>query len=209
MRNALIHPAITAFALCLTILVRAEAGEASASQPAVLSVAAVFNDHLVLQQGMPIPVWGKAQPGATIQVVLRDRKATAVADAQGTWQVRLDALTAEPDQKPTELVIADGSTTLRIADVLIGEVWLGSGQSNMEMACRSYIKDDAVLAAAVKAAPYPEIRLLTSGGNHGHRRHPHLEDIVLGRPRSDERQPLAAGDADLRPHDQGPLLLRR
>src|SRR6202142_662711 len=90
--------------------------------------AAIFSDHMVLQQGMPAPVWGWADPGEQITVSIADQKQTATADADGKWTVRLDALSPG---NPLEMTIA-GRNTVTIKDVLVGEVWVGSGQSNME-----------------------------------------------------------------------------
>ena len=92
---------------------------------------ALFSDHMVLQSGMAVPVWGSAAPGEKISVAVAGQQATAVAAADGTWMARLGRLTAAG---PVELTITGDQTPapLVIKDVLVGEVWLGSGQSNME-----------------------------------------------------------------------------
>ncbi len=94
---------------------------------AELKVAAVFADHMVLQRDKAVPVWGWADPGASVTVEFAGQKKTATADASGKWFVKLDPLDACAD--PREMKIG----TIVIHDVLVGEVWLGSGQSNMAM----------------------------------------------------------------------------
>jgi sialate O-acetylesterase len=91
-------------------------------------LAAAFADHAVLQRDMPVPVWGWADAGEAITVEFAGQRQTATADATGRWQVRLKPLAAS--EEPRDLVVT-GNGTLTIRDVLVGEVWLASGQSNM------------------------------------------------------------------------------
>src|SRR5690606_29333006 len=91
---------------------------------------AIFSDHAVLQAGAVVPIWGQADPGEKITVTLAGQRATATADAAGRWQVQLDNLSAGG---PHTLTV-QGNNTVEVQDVLIGEVWLASGQSNMEFA---------------------------------------------------------------------------
>ena len=91
--------------------------------------AALFGDHMVLQQGMSVPVWGWADPGEQVTVGIAGQKQTATAGADRKWMVRLNKLKASAD--PIEMTI-EGKNTIKITDVLVGEVWLGSGQSNMD-----------------------------------------------------------------------------
>ena len=101
---------------------------------AELRVANVFGDHMVLQQEMPIRVWGWADPGATVAVGLSDlRKATATslkAGDDGKWFVELPARKAEG--KTLQLQVVSGEEKIEFNDILLGEVWICSGQSNME-----------------------------------------------------------------------------
>ena len=90
--------------------------------------APLFSDHVVLQSGMPVPVWGTASAGERVTVTLNGQKPSATTGADGKWMVRLTDLKAGG---PYEMTIA-GSNTITVKDVLVGEVWLGSGQSNME-----------------------------------------------------------------------------
>ena len=89
----------------------------------------LFTRGMVLQREMPIPVWGQAAVGEKVVVKLADHSAEATAGESGTWSVKLPAM---PAGGPHTLTIA-GSNTIVIDDVLIGEVWLASGQSNMNM----------------------------------------------------------------------------
>ena len=94
-----------------------------------LSLPAVFSDHAVLQSGAATPVWGKAAAGAEVLVVLGDVRTTAKADGQGKWMAKLDLTKAGPG--PFRMVVSSGSDEVAVEDVLVGEVWLASGQSNM------------------------------------------------------------------------------
>jgi sialate O-acetylesterase len=101
---------------------------------AELKVANVFGDHMVLQQEMPIRVWGWAAPGATVQVNLTDlRNAAATklqADDDGKWSVELPPRKAEG--KTLQLQVVSGEEKIEFNDIMVGEVWICSGQSNME-----------------------------------------------------------------------------
>ena len=123
----------------------------SASPPARAEVRLphVFGSHMVLQQGMPVPVWGWADPGEKVTVRLDDRTASAEPDAQGAWRVILEPLKA--DGRAHSLTVS-GKNTVTLEDVLIGEVWIGSGQSNM---------DYGLGKEAGARAAQPEIRLLS------------------------------------------------
>src|ERR1044071_6251922 len=89
---------------------------------------AIISDNMVLQQGVKIHIWGNAKPGERVVVTVKDKSASTVTDAQGHWQVWLDPLKAGG---PLELTVK-GDNVLIIKNVLVGEVWLCSGQSNME-----------------------------------------------------------------------------
>ena len=115
---------------------------------------AIFGDHMVLQRGMPVPVWGTAAPGEKVTVRFRGRTKTAVAGADGKWMVRLDALGADADQEGSELAV-QGRTRITVRDVLVGEVWICSGQSNMEMPLAKAANGRAEQAAA----DLPNVRL--------------------------------------------------
>ncbi len=117
--------------------------------------APLFRDHAVLQQGMPIPVWGTADDGEQVTVTLAGQRATTVA-RDGRWSVRLDPL---PVGGPHTLTIA-ARNRLEFTDVLIGEVWVCSGQSNMErqLGLREWQPPITDWEAEAAAADYPLIR---------------------------------------------------
>ena len=127
---------------------------ASSSLMADVKLPAVFADHMVLQRERPCPVWGWATAGETITVQLADHRVETKANGDGAWMVELPGLTAGG---PHELVVS-GKNRIKIADVLIGEVWLCSGQSNMAMTvsrCRDFEKERA-------AADFPQIRMFST-----------------------------------------------
>ena len=112
-------------ALILAALATAAAGPVLAD----VRVPALFSDHLVLQSGRPVPVWGMATAGEKITVTFAGQSKIAQAGPDGKWSVKLDALAAA---KPAALTVA-GHNTITIDDVLVGDVWLCSGQSNMAL----------------------------------------------------------------------------
>ena len=92
-------------------------------------LAPLFTDHAVLQRDIAVPVWGQAAPGEKITVRFRGQSLWTTADAAGHWTVRLAPLSATAEG--ADLVVA-GATTITLHDLVVGEVWLASGQSNME-----------------------------------------------------------------------------
>src|SRR6185295_8842342 len=86
---------------------------------------ALISDHMVLQQGMPVRIWGAADPGESVKVDFQGQSVTVTAAANGKWTGWLKPLVSAG---PLEMTINNST----IKDVLVGEVWLGSGQSNME-----------------------------------------------------------------------------
>lgn len=121
---------------------------------AELRVPALFSDHLVLQQQQANPVWGWDAPGTTVTVTFAGETLTATAGANGKWLVRLPAQPASAE--PQTLTIA-GTSTVTVQDVLIGEVWLCSGQSNMQFTLGESYNGDLEAAAAT----WPDLRLIT------------------------------------------------
>jgi len=106
----------------------------------------VFGDGMVLQRDQPILVWGRADPGAGIDVALGDDRARATADAAGEWRVQLPARAA--GGAPLLLRVDDGKAPLELRDVLVGDVWLASGQSNMEWPIAQSADAEAEIARA-------------------------------------------------------------
>ncbi len=136
--------AIPACILFLTCL----AGPAQAE----LELPALFTDHMVLQRQRPVPVWGWAKAGTEVTVTLAGEKAKATAADDGRWRADLPPMGAGG---PHTLTVSSGDGSVSVEDVLVGEVWLCSGQSNMEFALRSA----ASASEAVSAADHPKMRL--------------------------------------------------
>lgn len=106
---------------------------------------AMFQDHAVLQRDRPAPVWGRAAPGASVTVSLGDVRTQAVAGADGTWRADLPAL---PAGGPYVLTARAGEAMQSVSDVMVGDVWLCSGQSNMEYQLRQVTNADTEVANA-------------------------------------------------------------
>ncbi len=138
----------------------------------------LFSDHAVFQQGIPVPVWGTADPGSKVTVTFAGQSASATTAQDGAWRVRLGSLPA--NAQPGELVVSadQPKEEVKIQDILVGEVWVGSGQSNMQMPGSSFVpglkSGDKVLAtspgdpnlkALIDGAPYPDVRLITTNTN--------------------------------------------
>jgi sialate O-acetylesterase len=135
------------------------AAATSAAQAAV-ALPPCLSPHMVLQRDKPVPLWGTAAPGEKVTVTFRDQSQTATADEKGNWSLKLAPLRAGgPD-----VLAVKGTNEIAIDDVLVGEVWVGSGQSNMQGNTGGYVKGDPVLEGLASKAPYPRIRLLTSRG---------------------------------------------
>lgn len=96
-----------------------------------LGLAPIFNDGAVLQCEMSVNIWGKADPGATVTVTFAGQSKFAVTSDSGKWLVRLDPMSASSEPRKLTVVSSVGSQTSSIDNVVVGEVWLASGQSNM------------------------------------------------------------------------------
>jgi sialate O-acetylesterase len=118
-----------------------------------VKLPSIISDNMVLQQDAPAGVWGWADPGEKVTVKFGDKSAETVADDKGKWKVKLEGLATGA---PGELTVA-GKNTLTIKNVVAGEVWVASGQSNMEWTV-SGVKDKD---AEIKAADFPQIRMYT------------------------------------------------
>ena len=97
----------------------------------------IFSSNMVLQRNKPVPVWGTATPGEKISVSFNKQRKTTTANGSGAWRVTLDPLTAS--STPSSLIVA-GNNTIALSNILVGEVWLCSGQSNMEYTMRKNSK---------------------------------------------------------------------
>ncbi|MFY8229844.1 MAG: sialate O-acetylesterase [Opitutales bacterium] len=99
---------------------------------AELRLPAVFSDHMVLQRDKAVAVWGWADAAEEVTIEFAGQKKAAKADASGQWSLRLDPLTASAESRRLTATGKDGRKA-EVSDVLVGDVWLGSGQSNMAM----------------------------------------------------------------------------
>jgi sialate O-acetylesterase len=129
--------------VCLTTAARAD-----------VKLSPLFSDHMVLQQGQPVPVWGTADAGDTVTVTVGDQKATATADGSGKWTAKVGPL---PAGGPVEVSVTGKKNNVSIKDVLVGEVWVCSGQSNMEWV----VNNSNNVEQERTAANYPQVRMFT------------------------------------------------
>ena len=120
---------------------------------AEVKLPAIISDHMLIQQQMPVRMWGKAGAGEKVAVEMNGQRASAVTDGSGAWEAFLPPMNAGG---PYDMTIR-GANQLVIHDVLVGEVWVGSGQSNMELPMTRVKDADAEIAAA----DFPKIRLFT------------------------------------------------
>jgi sialate O-acetylesterase len=118
---------------------------------AELALPAIFSDHMVLQREQAVPVWGTADVGATLTVQFAGQSKTTTADSAGKWRIDLEPLQASAT--PRELLVTSSveQQTVALRDILVGEVWLCSGQSNMQWAMHQSSKADTDIANAESA----------------------------------------------------------
>lgn len=125
----------------------------TASVRADVKLPAIFSEHMVLQADVAAPIWGWAEPGEKVVITIGSHAVETTANAEGRWSASLPKLSAGGPQTLT----VTGRNTLTVGDVLVGEVWLGSGQSNMAMTvnrARDFEQEQA-------AATFPQIRMFT------------------------------------------------
>lgn len=116
-----------------------------------IRLAGIFTDYMVLQQGMKVPVWGWADDGEEVSVQFQGQRVTTVAK-DGLWMVRLNSLRASAEP---EVMKVSGKNRVQVNDVLVGEVWVCSGQSNMEWPLSKAFESQVDIAASSN----PQIRL--------------------------------------------------
>ncbi|MFO1487560.1 MAG: sialate O-acetylesterase [Verrucomicrobiota bacterium] len=123
-----------------------------------VSLPRILASNMVLQRGQPVPVWGWAGPGEKVTVTFAGQKKSTVADAGGSWKVTLSSLTASAE--PREMKIS-GTNSITLTNLLVGEVWLCSGQSNMEkpIGPRSGQRPTSNYLEELADADHPNIRL--------------------------------------------------
>lgn len=123
-----------------------------------VKLASIFGDSMVLQREMAVPVWGWADAGEQVTVEFAGQSVQTVADPEGRWKVSLDSLKANSEGQSLKVT---GENTVEIKDVLVGEVWICSGQSNMEWAVANSMNPKEEIAAA----NHPTIRLFNVLGH--------------------------------------------
>jgi len=143
------------FSLAMPLAVCLVALCCTAPAAAEVSLPALFADHMCLQREIEIPVWGWAEQGEKVTVTLGDNSAETTAGADGKWMVKLPKMAAGG---PHTLTVK-GASEIKISDVLVGEVWVCSGQSNMEWTMTRVFNPEEEIAQA----KYPQIRLFKVG----------------------------------------------
>jgi sialate O-acetylesterase len=141
-----------------TVLLMTAFSVAHAADTSALKLAAIFGDNMVLQQQQRVPVWGWASPGATVTVKFAGQTKSTHAETDGKWLVKLGKLKASAE--PQTLVI-QSSETKALTNILVGEVWLASGQSNMEKPIGNQPGQKPTFNAEqeLAAANFPQIRI--------------------------------------------------
>ncbi len=127
--------------------------------PAVLSAVTlpeIFSDGMVLQRDTKVRIFGHAQPGERVTVSFADQNISVLADAEGRWEARLAPMIASAEPR---ILRVQGIASREVRDVLVGDVWLAGGQSNMGSTIREYM--DTAFASEIPQANYPKFRVFT------------------------------------------------
>ena len=115
---------------------------------------AIISDNMMIQAGTEVPIWGWAEANEAVAVSIGKQKHTTVADAGGKWMVKLKAM--KPSDKPVEMTVA-GKNIINVKNILVGQVWVGSGQSNMWWTVSRSMDPNT----EIQNATYPSMRLFT------------------------------------------------
>lgn len=148
---------------CLTLLLAVGALPlapcvAGETPTAAIELGTPFADNAILQRQMPVPVWGWSEPGARVTVEFAGQKKRATAGKDGKWMLKLDRL--EASCEPREMVVSDNKDNqVVIKDILIGEVWLASGQSNMQWQVQKSSCNQLRVEAKGNVAPIREFEV--------------------------------------------------
>ena len=131
-------------------------GMACSAARADVKLASVFSDHMVIQRDKPVTIWGTATPGKAVTVKFADETASTKSDASGHWTIRMAGQPASDTAQPLSAT-EDGANTVALQDVLVGDVWICSGQSNMEFALpRASNAAEAVRGTVLHATIAPD-----------------------------------------------------
>lgn len=147
----------TTLLLSLTLAFFAPLGALHAAE---LNLAGVFTDHTVLQRDVAAPVWGWANPSEHVTVTFAGQTKTAIADANGKWLVRLDPIPASAEGRELAVQSTGGNRKSTITDVVVGDVWLCSGQSNMGVSMS--VPGNPFLVESIAKAGNPRLRLFAT-----------------------------------------------
>ena len=131
---------------------------------AEVKLASPFASHMVLQRDMKVPVWGAAEPGEQVTVEFAGQKKSVKADVDGQWRVDLKPLKASAESRTFVVTGSKTSQPIKLDDVVVGEVWLASGQSNMDFSVSKKVKYFSGVIneeQEIAAANYPLIRMFT------------------------------------------------
>lgn len=160
LRNSISSPCIllaTIFIGYAGLLNAAESGQTTAAPKSKLSVSQLFSDHAVIQRHKQIRIQGTAAPDSKVSVRFAGQSADVTADASGSWEAKLSPMEAGG---PYELEISSGGESIVRTDILIGEVWICTGQSNMQWPLRNAENG----AQEILESTHPAIRLIRIGG---------------------------------------------
>ncbi len=139
---------LTLSALCSTLGLSAETQS--------LQLPSIFGDHMVLQRDAPLPIWGWSKPGEKVVVQFAGQSATSAADTAGKWKLKLEPVALQ-NHSLSMSVTTSGGETLQFSNILMGDVWLCSGQSNMGWPIGATYDSDLVTMSANN----PSLRLIT------------------------------------------------
>ena len=125
---------------------KAKKDSEKAKKQAELNVASPFSDNAVLQRDIPVPVWGTAKPGTAVKVEFAGQKKSSTADDKGRWKIQLEPMAA--NASPQKLSVSSAKSKVAFSNVLVGEVWICAGQSNMQMSYKAVPEIKALMPSA-------------------------------------------------------------
>jgi len=153
-----VHPNAAGATVIAETIVAAISKQAPQKSNIALALGAPFADNAVLQRQMKVPVWGWASPGMKVTVEFAGQKKTASAGKDGKWMLRLDPLTASAT--PAEMVVSENAgKSITLKNILVGEVWMASGQSNMQSTVLKSTSNKLHVEAKGKVAPIREFEV--------------------------------------------------
>ena len=138
---------------------------------AEVKLAKIFSDHMMVQRNKPINVWGNASPNSKVKITLVDKSTEVTAGADGRW---LGVLPALEKGENLELIVSE-QNTITIKDIIVGDIWLCSGQSNMEFKLSTI---SGLASKDIFSAKFPKIRMFLVGGAST----PYPQEEIIGGP---------------------------